>query len=544
MGSGMQRRPFAWQSIVFLFLGLAFALVLRCYAQEEGQMVPAQVSKPEPQEYAVAGAVVNSVTGQAINRAVVEMFGSANGATMTDPNGHFEFNSVTEGSVTLVAAKPGFFDEQGMSNGQFVVQVGPSTTSIVLRMVPANSIVGRVTTQEGDPIEDVQVRAIAEQIVGGRRTWFDHGYQAQTLEDGNYRISNIPPGTYYVAVEESEETTLSEPGIPNGREQGHGQVFFPGVSEFSAATPIELHGGQQVEENFALTAEPVYKVSGTVLAQDQPPSELFFERSAGSWYDFAQNAAVQDGKFQIEVPAGSYFVHGSAPGGLLLSTAGASVDVSSDASNVRVTLARTPSIPVTVREESDSGTTVPVDASQVRSMLAVSLHLLEAFPKRTEVWWDQGSGEIRNVEPGTYQFEANTFGQWRVESAYCGNVDLMSQNLTIGAGVQPSPIEITLRNDAATVSGTVLQANGQLATVLLVQQRGARNLVKLLTRVQGTFQFNGLAPGDYSLLASDGIDRLEYMNPEVLNPYLSTAAHVNLPPHGTVNISLSVSSAK
>ena len=43
-----------------------------------------------------------------------------------------------------------------------------------------------------------------------------------------------------------------------------------------------------------------------------------------------------------------------------------------------------------------------------------------------------------------------------------------------------------------------------------------------------------LAPGDYAILALDEGERLEYDNPEVLNPYLSDAEHVSVQPHGTV----------
>jgi len=43
------------------------------------------------------------------------------------------------------------------------------------------------------------------------------------------------------------------------------------------------------------------------------------------------------------------------------------------------------------------------------------------------------------------------------------------------------------------------------------------------------------------LLAFDGVDRLEYENPEVLNPYLSKAEHITLQPHGIANVNLSPS---
>jgi hypothetical protein len=77
--------------------------------------------------------------------------------------------------------------------------------------------------------------------------------------------------------------------------------------------------------------------------------------------------------------------------------------------------------------------------------------------------------------------------------------------------------------------------------VLLVQPQGARNLVKAVTTTEGRFQFEGVAPGDYALLAFDNGDQLEYANPEVLDPYLSGAAHISLQPHGTASINLTLS---
>jgi hypothetical protein len=77
--------------------------------------------------------------------------------------------------------------------------------------------------------------------------------------------------------------------------------------------------------------------------------------------------------------------------------------------------------------------------------------------------------------------------------------------------------------------------------VLLVQPRGARNVIKVGGAFQGKFEIDSVAPGDYLLLAFDGVDRLEYEYPEVLNPYLSKAEHITLQPHGIANVNLSPS---
>ncbi len=61
---------------------------------------------------------------------------------------------------------------------------------------------------------------------------------------------------------------------------------------------------------------------------------------------------------------------------------------------------------------------------------------------------------------------------------------------------------------------------------------------------QGNFTIPGVAPGDYAILALDEGERLEYDNPEVLNPYLSDAERVSVLPHGTVMVNLGLTSVK
>jgi hypothetical protein len=54
----------------------------------------------------------------------------------------------------------------------------------------------------------------------------------------------------------------------------------------------------------------------------------------------------------------------------------------------------------------------------------------------------------------------------------------------------------------------------------------------------GRLRFEGLAPGEYNLLAFDNADLLEYKNPEVLSPYLGKAAHVTLGPGQNSSVTL------
>ena len=152
-------------------------------------------------------------------------------------------------------------------------------------------------------------------------------------------------------------------------------------------------------------------------------------------------------------------------------------------------------------------------------------------------WWNAQTGEIQNVKPGTYQAQFMTASPWCVKSAQAGNVDLLSEDLSVTLGAHPPAIEVTLRDGAASISGSVVQtAPGPPATVLLVQPRSQRNLIKAVP-TQDKYEFQGVCPGDYLLLALTG-DSVEYENPDVLSPYLSNAVRISLRPSAAENVNL------
>ena len=80
--------------------------------------------------------------------------------------------------------------------------------------------------------------------------------------------------------------------------------------------------------------------------------------------------------------------------------------------------------------------------------------------------------------------------------------------------------------------------------VLLVQPHGTKNIIHAARAMQGNFVIPGIPPGDYAILALDEGDRMEYADPEILNPYLSDAEHVSVRPHATVTVNLGLTSVK
>jgi Carboxypeptidase regulatory-like domain len=489
--------------------------------------------------YNLSGTVINSVTGEPVRRAAVQIFGRDANIALTDTGGHFSLEGIAEGNVYLTAVKPGFYQDEASHTTP--VQVAKDAPEIVLKLTPWGVIRGRVTTRDERPLEGMQVRLIAKQNVEGRLVWTDQPNQAVTDDEGEFRITGLQAGTYYVAVDQSPRATLTQKGVPNTREQIFTKQFYPGVSEMSAATPIEVIPGDEAEASFALSAEPIYRVSGSLTGAASAVSNLVFERKAGDQADFTQTVSVQSGKFEAEVPAGSYSVNGQTPDGKELVSPGASVMIRADEPQLVLPLSPAAIIPVQIeREQGGNGseTRLPVSGG----MQGMTMQLEPISPFRRGFLRARAEG-FANVAPGTYRLQITTSGGWWVKSAQSAGVDLLSDELTVVEGEQPAPIELTMRDGAGIVSGTVTpMGDPGRVIVLLAQAQGSNNVVRTTIAMQGNFTIPGVPPGEYLILALNDGDQLEYANPDVLSPYLSDAGQVTVRARGNVTVNLGLTS--
>jgi len=78
---------------------------------------------------------------------------------------------------------------------------------------------------------------------------------------------------------------------------------------------------------------------------------------------------------------------------------------------------------------------------------------------------------------------------------------------------------------------------------LLVPDRGPGGQVKSATvDSTGDFEFDQVRPGDYSLVALEHGEGLEYQNPDVLSGYLGNATRITVTPKQQVKATLELSS--
>lgn len=527
---------------------LLYALAARAQFVSGGN--PSQ-SPPSPTgNYSLSGTVVTSTSGEPIPHALVQLMGMQQRVAMTDSSGSFAFDHLAAGQATLTARKPGFFSVQRSERGEAAqVAVGLDTAAVTLKLAPEAIIFGHIQNTAGEPLEGANVRLLSSRIMGGRRT-NQPRTGIRTDEEGNFRIANLEAGTYYLSVGGGRDlpsqidTDAPQDGYP-------AVVFYPGVADFAAASPIRLQPGQQVEADFKLKPIRVYNVFGRVVGFSP---ELSFGVQLVTGPPGEARLATRSepsGEFEaLHVPPGNYLVTADSRGrnGQNL-YAEVPLNVSADVSGLVVPLVPAISIPVVERDEftSPESTSRPLPANVPR----FSIWLQAVDGERGQGHFDfshdgvsnKRSMSLNDVRPGVYNPVFNVNGPWYVATAVCGSTDLLQQPLTVAAGTSPQPIEVTLRDDAASLSGTVALRSDSAPVHLLLYSNSAPMRPPqegFASAPQGMFGFSGIAPGDYTVVALDRIDDLEYMNPAAMQEYLGRGKRISLQPGEKARVSLDV----
>jgi hypothetical protein len=140
---------------------------------------------------------------------------------------------------------------------------------------------------------------------------------------------------------------------------------------------------------------------------------------------------------------------------------------------------------------------------------------------------DNMSLMIQNVEPGRYRVEFMQMGNTYVRSATYGNTDLLRDELVV-AGGDSQPIEVVVRDDPASLSGTARCEDTQCWVFIVPDGNTAFQPRTVWVDPQGSFQQMGLAPGSYRVYAFDRADGIEYTNPEAMKAYGAHAETVVL----------------
>jgi hypothetical protein len=525
-----------------------------------GQDYAGASSENSDKKYTVSGIVVNAVTGEPVPRALVEIYAMGQRAALTNAEGHFEFSGLRAmDGVSIAAQKPGFFAEQQVQHRNGVpvtIRVGPDTPAVIIKLVPGSEIVGRITSN-GEPLEDVPVKVLMAEVQDGHKQWGQLG-STTSDDEGEFRIAGLLPGEYYLEVGPKAPDIVE--GIRSRQVSGYGRVFYPNAPELESGSPMVLGMGQRAEADFSLKQELWYRVSGMVRGVD-PTANISVRLVGGG--DVGEGSRLNRGtaEFETRAPAGNYRleVEGFSQVGIA-GIADVPVTVNSDVSGLQVAAGPAPAIPIEVKAESTGtkngesggfgGTGTAVYRNGSRSVMRMSPVSISLRPSgfseagMEPVVSPNNSGKpetlaVRNLMPGNYWVEIGKNPPWYVQSAICGSMDLLRERLAVTGGPPCAAIEVVLRDDGATLSASgTWEGEPTQATMLLLPEQAPEQATTLPVGKGGEAQFEDLAPGNYSVLLMDGVDGLEYKNPEAMSGYMSKAAHVTLSPNQRANLSV------
>ena len=331
-------------SILILVL-VSVTFVGKCHGQQ-----PSDVATATP-KFNVSGNVVNSVTGEPVRRALVTLFSYPQRTAFTDGEGHFQIEAVAGGNLAIDAQRPGFFSSQELPpHVQTMVEIGPNTDSVSLKLIPESVIFGQLTNSAGEPIENVPVRLTYLNLREGRKRWDQRGY-ANTDEDGRFRFPRLQPGTYYVSAGPSAERHENVFGETAPPKTGYPNTYYAGVPDLASASPIRVTAGQQLQADFTVARVPLRAVSGMISGYlpDQAVSVLLTNQ-AGDALPLSTQFRADTGRFELQAPAGTYVLkaYSQSPPNQQL-RAEAIIHVNTNVTDLHLALRPAISVPIHVR---------------------------------------------------------------------------------------------------------------------------------------------------------------------------------------------------
>jgi Carboxypeptidase regulatory-like domain len=508
-------------------------------------------SQRESKSQTVSGQVVNSITGEPIARARVQV--GAQQAALTDHDGHFEFDNVNEEPAYAFASKPGYFAEEKAVPAQ--------GQSITLQLIPEAILFGTITDQNGQPIQDLHVQLTMLRVENGLRRW--RQVQATTTNvEGQFRFAELQAGQYSLATGFHIEGLLEAPSSV-----AFMPVTFPPLTGDGIRGALTLTPGEHVEANASSAMEKLYPVTGMIHGMAGQGAGVAVETQDGEPVDSPVNM-YPGSAFRLRLPTGSYRlkVHSAVEREQQLEgTREISV---SEAPLQGISVTLQPPVMLPIEVEYQAVTTASQNAPNAPPpFLNASLqdedprgpgHAFPAQPLKPP-----GRGQalepgdpmvFRDVEPGRYMLQAQTQPPWYVASASCGNLDLTRDPLVIGSGAGACTVHMVYRDDAASLKWLASPAedgNGTSNEVFVIaipldsftQAAMNFNMIadhKLSSDSPAEGSFEGLAPGRYLVMALPHRQDLPYRDHEALQRYMSLGQEITLTRGGKSEVQLKI----
>ncbi len=514
-----------------------------------GQATPS----PKPEERArIEGRIVHALSGEPLGKVNLRLRKSpATGpdsiVTSTNSEGVFVFEDIEAGRYILTAERPGFVPgiyRQGATSILSLVP-GQQVRGVEFALNPQASIAGRIIDEDGDPVGRVQAELFRIAFLRGRRQLQPAG-ASPVLADGSFVVPGLGPGRYYLCAREVSRMSgaTSEYPANRGPEEGFVTTFYPRATNIAGAVPFDLAAGAELRGvEIRMRKARLYRIKGKAVGPG--PVEritLSLVASENSLLTFADRRATvtaADGAFEFAgLQSRSYVIEalpaqrpGSEESARMLGRITITIGTR-DIDNAVIALGPGGELTGRVALEHQ-----PFDSSHKPPRLLVSLKTegLNISAPGARIAED-GSFRLRGVLPGLYQLMIEGLPvESYLKSAKLNGQDVTHSLLDLSAGAA-GVLELTISEHAAECAGVLRDADGKPIPNRMVSlwsksedfPRDVGFYRSVNTDTKGAFQFRGLAPGDYRLLAWEFADPDIVMNAEYRARFENKAVSISL----------------
>lgn len=525
-----------------------------------GQAPPRDAPSTKPTTAILRGRVIAAGTDIPVRKARVTLTaesGAPIDPTYSDAEGRFEFDSVRPGRYAVSAWKSGYVTARYGARTTWdphvslALAAGTVIDDVELALAKGAAISGRVTDDLGEPLVEVNVTAGRIVVAGGRLKFQSVVAPVQTDDLGEYRIGDLPRGTFVVSVFGwvGSGRGLAADRVPRPR-----PIFYPQGASIAQARGITLRTGEEaggIDVTFGGTGPSSVKVGGRIVDPlGQAASYALIVQTSGDDDPQAQSSMMMvippSGEFTLSLAPGEYALQviSESDAGSGVAVQRVSVD-QSDISGVQLVLSQGARISGRVVFEGRASRppgVVVVDGFSPDFPFGVARRqpgVLAADGTFT-LTRVVGLGEIRVVQAPR---------GWSVKSITAGGRKITDVPIEFKSGEDLRDVVIVLTDQLAELSGTVAgarQGAGQPSVLVFADDR--RQLPRRAQWVRpdqsGRFVVSGLSAGAYLAIAVTEVDDLRWSTAEYLDQFRARATRVSLTDGEKKSIALQWSDAR
>jgi hypothetical protein len=537
------------RSLIAAMLGAAVC----CAAVAAAQTAPGAGNRK------VSGVVVSGRSGEPLDDVEVKLSTvtvkdrKLVSETITDGQGRFSFANLADGKYSLHASRRGFVDadyeqHDGRLSTAIVTGEGMETTGLRFTLEPEGVIFGVVTEDSGDPVPQGRVSLFRKDPWKGTGAMTRAG-MASADALGNFELGRLAPGEYYLCAEGVPWYATHrrpDPGTQNSADSdqsrppldvAYGLSCYPGVSDWNAAAPVHVGAGERVEVDFEMHAVPAVHISIQVASADGQhgfitpqlrenlfgTSELvqagasFFTHQGpnGSDINSFEITGVAPGQYEVQIPPGA-------------GSAGRFTTIDAPTANARVDASSAPAL------ASVSGRLAMADGSKLPASIFAALRPRQGGDGANGPVEADGSFRIDGVRPGEYALEIGSHGTpLAVIRMKQHGSTLAGSELKVGS--EPVEVAATVAEAMATVNGFVVRdgkpASGVFVVMVPADAQAAPSPRMLdQSNSDGSFAFEQVAPGSYTVVAIEQGWTLDWALHEAVAKYLANGVRLTVTP--------------